>query len=79
MADALSASSCDSQCTQCTQRGREKLPHVGGQGQWVRVPGCDSTGTAERSHLTLRSGVAARRSHPTSEVRGNGLEEAPHV
>ena len=38
--------------------GREELPHVRGQG-W---PGGDT--------LHPRSGVAARRGHPTSEVRG---------
>ena len=36
-----------------------------GQGQWPRVPGCDGTGTAERSY-------------PASEVRGGGWEELPH-
>ena len=30
------------------------------------MPGCDSTGTAERGY-------------PTSEVRGGGQEELPHV
>ena len=44
--------------TQCTKRGREELR---GQGQWPRVPGCDSTGTAERSY-------------PASEVRGRSQE-----
>ena len=42
------------------------LPHVGGQGQRPRVPGCDGTGTAERSY-------------PTSEVRGGSQEEQPQV
>ena len=46
--------------------GQEEIPHVQGQGQWPRVPGCDGAGTAERSY-------------PTSEVRGGGLEELPHV
>ena len=44
----------------------EELPHVWGQGQRLRVPGCDGEGTAKRSH-------------PTSEVMGNGLEEPPCV
>ena len=37
-----------------------------GQGQWPRVPGCDSTG-------------AAKRSYTTSEVRGGSREELPRV
>ena len=37
--------------------GQEELPHVRGQGQRPRVPGCDSAGTAERSY-------------PVSKVRG---------
>ena len=44
----------------------EELPHVRGQGQWPRVPGCNGTG-------------AAKRSYPTSEARGSGREEQPHV
>ena len=44
----------------------EELPHIRGQGQWPRVPGCDSTGTAKRSY-------------PTPEVRGGGREEKTHV
>ena len=32
--------------------GQEELPHVQGQGQWPRVPGCDGAGTAKRSYLT---------------------------
>ena len=43
----------------------EELPHVRGQGQWPRVPGCDGKGTAEGSY-------------PASEVSG-GREELPHV
>ena len=46
--------------------GQEELPHVRGQGQWPRVPGCDTTGAAERSY-------------PMSEARGGGREEQPHV
>ena len=41
--------------------GQEELPHVQGQGQRPRVPGCDSAGTAEKSY-------------PTSEVRGSCRE-----
>ena len=48
------------------KRSREELPHVRGQGQRPRLPGCDGTGTAGRSY-------------PMPEVRGNGREEQPHV
>ena len=77
---------------------REELPHVQGQGQQPRVPGCDGAGTAERSYPVFEvrggsqedllcdrgqwrpggatprpmSGAAARRRHPSSEVRGSG-------
>ena len=59
--------------------GQEKLPHVRGQGQPPRVPGCNSAGTAEKSYPNRRSGAAARRSYLTSEVRGRGREELPHA
>ena len=49
-----------------TKRGQEELPHVRGQGQRPRVPGCDGAGTAERSY-------------PASKVRGGGREETPRV
>ena len=52
-----------------TKHGLEELPHVQGQGQQPRVPGCDSAGTAERSYPTLEAGVVARRSYPRSEER----------
>ena len=47
-------------------RSWEELPRVRGQGQWPRVPGCDSTGAAERSY-------------PASKTRGGGREEQPHL
>ena len=43
---------------------REELPCIQGQGQWPRVPGCNSAGAAERSY-------------PMSKVRGSGREELP--
>ena len=61
------------------KRSQEELPHARGQGQRVRVPGCDGTGTAERSYPTSKVGAAAGRSYPTPEVRGSGREEQPHV
>ena len=45
---------------------QEKLPHVQGQGQWPRVPGCDGAGMAERSY-------------PTPKARGSGREDQPHI
>ena len=59
--------------------GQEEVPHIQGQGQWPRVPGCDGTGTAEKSYQSLRSGAAAERSYPTPEARGSGREDQPHV
>ena len=53
-------------CNLRTKRGREELPHVRGQRQRPRVPGCDGAGTAERCY-------------PTSKVRGHGRKELPHI
>ena len=58
--------------------GQEELPHVRGQGQQPRVPGCDGAGMAEKSYPSPRPGVAAGRSNPTPEARGSGREEKPH-
>ena len=44
----------------------EELPHVRGQGQRPRVPGCDGAGMVERSH-------------PVLEARGGDQEEPPHI
>ena len=43
------------------------------------MPGCDGAGTAEKSYPSPRSGAAAERSYPASEVRGGGQEELPHA
>ena len=59
--------------------GQEELTHVRGQGQQPRVPGCDGTGTAERSYPSPRSGAAAERIYPASEVRGGDREKLPHT
>ena len=66
-------------CDRRTKHGQEELPHVRGQGQWPRMPGCNGTGTAKKSYPSPRSGVAAGRSYPASEVRGGSREEQPHV
>ena len=53
--------------TPCPKGGsQEELPHVGGQGQWQRVPDCDGAGTAEKSY-------------PASEVSGGCQEEIPSI
>ena len=58
------------------KRGREELPHVRGQGQQLRVPGCDGAGMAERSYPVSEIGAATKRSYPASRVSGNP-EELP--
>ena len=47
--------------------GQKELPSVRGQGR----PG--------GATLHPRPGAVARRSHPTSESRGCGQEEQPHI
>ena len=44
----------------------EEPPGAQGQGQQLRVPGCDGAGTAKRSY-------------PRFEVRGSGREELPCI
>ena len=58
---------------------QEELPHVRGQGQRQRMPGCDSARTDEKSYPSPRSGAEAERSYPEPEVRESGREEQPHV
>ena len=43
------------------------------------MPGCNGTGTAEKSYPSLRSGAAAERRYPANEVRGSSREELPHA
>ena len=45
--------------------GQEELPHVRGQGQRLRVPGCNGAGTAKSCYPSPRSGAVAGRSYPT--------------
>ena len=55
----------------CPKAGsQEELPHVRGQGQWPRVPDCDSVGRDERSYPASEVGVVAEGRYPASEVRG---------
>ena len=69
--------------TPCPKGGsQEELPHVRGQGQWLRVPSYDSAGTAERSYpgSEVRGGSREELPHaPTPKARGGGQEEQPHV
>ena len=58
---------------------QEELPHVRGQGQWPRVPGCDGPETAERSYPTSEVRVGGREELPPSEARGGGREEPPCI
>ena len=63
---------------------RGELPDVQGHRLWLRVPGCDSTGVAERSYLTSKEGWLcgrrrAKRSYSTFKVRRGSCEEIPLV
>ena len=51
-------------------RWPKESPHIRGQGQWQRVPGCYGAETAERSYPSLRLGAVAGRSYP--RARGQG-------
>ena len=57
--------------------GQEDLPHVRGQGQQPRVPGCNGAGTAERSYPTSEVRGAAERRYPASKVRGSDERSYP--
>ena len=48
------------------KRGGKELPHIRGQGQWLRLSGCDGAATTKRSY-------------PMSEVRGGGRVPTPQV
>ena len=43
------------------------------------MPGCDGTGTAERSYPASEVWGGNERSYPTSKVRGGGWEELSRV
>ena len=55
------------------------VPHVRGQGQWPRVPGFDAQEQPTGATPRPRSGAAAGRIYPASEVRVQDQEELPHV
>ena len=73
-------SGAEARRTPCPKGSCQKeLPHVRGQGLQPRVPGRDSTGMAEKSYPSPRSGVAAERSYPMPKARGGVWEELPHA
>ena len=74
MTCAISTGGCD----RCTKHGQEELPHVQGQGQQPRVPGCKGAGTAERSYLASKVRDSGGKELPASEFSG-GREELPRV
>ena len=61
----------------CQIDGENGEPHVRGQGQQPRVPGCDGAGTAERSYPTSEVRGAAERRYPASKVRGSDARSYP--
>ena len=59
-----------------------ELPHVRGQGQQPRVPGCNSAGTAEKSYPASKVSGGGREKIPHAlkpETRGGRWEELPHI
>ena len=58
---------------------QEELSHVQGQGWRPKVPGCDSTGAAERSHPISRARGGGREELPHTQGRSHGQEGQPHV
>ena len=58
-------------------RRPKELPHIRGEGQWLRVPGCNGVGTAQRSYPVFEIRVTAERSYPASEVRGSDERSHP--
>ena len=59
--------------------GQEELPHIQGQGQRPRVPGCEGAGTAERNYPTSEVRGSEERSYPMSDVRSGSWEELPNT
>ena len=74
---------------QGTERGREELPHVRGQGQKLggpHVEGWQPRGVTPRprsgavaTSVRLRQHRSSREELPLLEARGGGWEEQPHV
>ena len=59
--------------------GWEEVPPARGQGQWPRVPGCDSTGTVERSYPMPEARDSSQEELPHARGRGCRQDEQPHV
>ena len=55
-----------------------ELPHVRSQGQRPRVPGCEGTGTAGRSHPASKV-TGGRERTPLVRGQGVGWEELPSI
>ena len=66
-------------CDGAGRNGGEELPHVQGQGRRPRVPGCDSTGAAERSYPRSKVRGCGWEELPLPEARGGGWEELPLI
>ena len=56
--------------------GDRELPHIRGQGQRPRVPGCDGTGTAERSYPDPKAKDGGREEPPCVRSQGQCLRGA---
>ena len=69
--------------TRCPRGGgQEELSHIRDQGPQPRVPGCDSTGAAERRYSMSEVRSHGREELPISKEQwlcGEGLEELLHV
>ena len=73
-------SGAEARRTPCPKGGsQEKLPHVRGQGQWPRVPGCDGAGTAERSHPANKARVGGREEPPRARGQGRRPGRSTYV
>ena len=63
---------------------RERQPHIRGQGQHLREPGCNSAGVAKRNYPTFKVRGSSREGLPHSQGAvgagaQEGLEELLHV
>ena len=64
--------------SRCTKPGWEELPHIRGQRQQPRVPGCVGAGMAERSYPASEVS-GGREETPRVQCQGGGQEVLPHV
>ena len=61
------------------KRSWEELPHVRGRGSGWECQAAMVQEQPKGATPRPRPGAVARRSYPTSKVRGGGREEKPHV